>query len=116
MKFRHLIVFLLIIFILIGCDSGWSVCGWEVKGGETQIQLEVIALPFLMIMPLLVLILNGWVKFVFWLPALSMDIGKLKQGLEALKITLLLRMNKLGIYLINISWKKGLREKSWKKK
>jgi len=27
----HLIVLLLIIFILTGCDSGWSVCGWEVK-------------------------------------------------------------------------------------
>ena len=27
-------IFLLIIFMLIsitGCDSGWTVCGWEVK-------------------------------------------------------------------------------------
>jgi len=28
------ILFLLVIFtmtLLIGCDSGWAVCGWEVK-------------------------------------------------------------------------------------
>ena len=31
MKFLQVIIILLIIFILIGCDSGWAVCGWEVK-------------------------------------------------------------------------------------
>ena len=31
MKLAQVIIFLLIIFILTGCDSGWSVCGWEVK-------------------------------------------------------------------------------------
>ena len=31
MKLVQVIIFLLIIFILAGCDSGWLVCGWEVK-------------------------------------------------------------------------------------
>ena len=31
MKLAQVIIFLLIIFILTGCDSGWSIAGWEVK-------------------------------------------------------------------------------------
>ena len=27
----QVIIFLLITFILTGCDSGWSIAGWEVK-------------------------------------------------------------------------------------
>ena len=27
----RVIIFLLLIDTLTGCDSGWSVCGWEVK-------------------------------------------------------------------------------------
>ena len=27
----QVIIFLLIMFLLGSCDSGWSVCGWEVK-------------------------------------------------------------------------------------
>ena len=27
----RVIIFLLFIVTLTGCDSGWSVCGWEVK-------------------------------------------------------------------------------------
>ncbi len=25
------ILFLLIIFLLVSCDSGWSIAGWEIK-------------------------------------------------------------------------------------
>ena len=34
---------------------------------------------------------------------------------ETLEIKLLLQIQKLGIYLTNLSWKKGLNEKSWQR-
>lgn len=29
--FLQVMIFLLFIFLLNGCDSGWSIAGWEVK-------------------------------------------------------------------------------------
>ena len=34
---------------------------------------------------------------------------------DTLEIKLLLQIQKLGIYLTNLSWKKGLNEKSWQR-
>jgi len=30
-EIKTLFVFLLILFVLNGCDSGWSISGWEIK-------------------------------------------------------------------------------------
>tara|TARA_R110002126_G_C10433017_1_gene498303 strand:+ start:1056 stop:1208 length:153 start_codon:yes stop_codon:yes gene_type:complete len=38
-----------------------------------------------------------------------------KEMKETLKIKLLLQTQKLGIYLANLSWEKGLNEKSWQR-
>jgi hypothetical protein len=28
---KQIIIILIIMFILYGCDSGWSISGWEIK-------------------------------------------------------------------------------------
>ncbi len=83
---------------------------------QSQIPLEVIGLLFLMIMPLLALTLNGWVRLQSLSVCWSMVIGKLKLGLQKLEDNVIIANEQIGDLLSKHIMEKGLSEKSWQRK